>query len=449
MTLSCFKAYDVRGVVPDELNADVAERIGRAYAQILGPATVILGHDVRLTSPALADALAEGLMAGGADVVDIGLCGTEEVYFATGHGGHDGGIMVTASHNPMEYNGIKFVREGARPISADSGLLQIRDLAVRGDFDAPGRRGRRAAIDARPDYIRHLLSYVDPERLKPLRIAMNPGNGGAGLIIEALQPHLPFEIVETRFEPDGNFPGGIPNPLLPECREPTANLVRESGAAMGVAWDGDFDRCFLFDENGGFIEGYYIVGLLAAASLRKTSGEKIVYDPRLTWNTLDLVNEAGGTAVLSKAGHSFIKDTMRRQNAVYGGEMSAHHYFREFFYCDSGMIPWLLVAEMLSATGKPLSELVAERMRAYPCSGELNYQVEDTGAVIDRISRTYSATALSIDHTDGVGFEFERWRFNLRPSNTEPVLRLNVEAREDQGLVSLKVAEIEEQIRNR
>ncbi len=442
MTLSCFKAYDVRGVVPDTLNEDIAYRIGRAFAEEIDPGTVVAGHDIRLTSPAIATAVVEGLLDSGVDVFDIGLCGTEEIYFATSHYAMGGGIMVTASHNPMQYNGIKFVREESRPVSADTGLTAIRDRANAGVFRPKPKRGGLQTLNARQDYIEHVLSYVDRHRLKPLKIAMDAGNGGAGLVARALAGHLPFEIVEINFEPDGLFPNGIPNPLLPERRTACIEGVRTHGADMGVAWDGDFDRCFLFDEQGAFIEGYYIVGLLAEAFLRKHPGANIVYDPRLVWNTIDLVKQAGGTPIQSKAGHSFIKASMRENQAVYGGEMSAHHYFRDFFYCDSGMIPWLLVAELLSATGRPLSELVEERVSAFPCSGEINFEVSDVHQTLDAINRRYADTALAVDNTDGLGFEFGKWRFNLRPSNTEPVIRLNVETRNDAALMRRKVEEL-------
>lgn len=442
MTLSCFKAYDVRGVVPDTLNEDIAYRIGRAFVDVLGASRVVVGYDVRLSSPGLANALAEGLMAAGADIYDIGLCGTEEVYFATSHFEMDGGIMVTASHNPMDYNGMKFVREGARPISGDSGLFDIRDRAAAAEFAAADRHGARHALEARPAYVQHVLGYVDVANLKPLKIAMDAGNGGAGIVAAELAKSLPFEIVPVHFEPDGHFPNGIPNPLLPEGRDACIQAVRASGADMGVAWDGDFDRCFLFDEQGHFIEGYYIVGLLAEAFLRKHPGEKIVHDPRLTWNTIDVVRKAGGAPVESKTGHAFIKERMRLENAIYGGEMSAHHYFRDFAYCDSGMIPWLLVAELISTRGKPLSELVGERMRLFPCSGEINFRVTNVEVALDLVLSNYGQHAQAINRTDGLSLEFSDWRFNLRGSNTEPLLRLNVESREDSALMEAKTREI-------
>ena len=439
--MKCFKAYDIRGKLPDELNEDIAYRIGRAYAEFLKPRKVIVGRDVRLSSEALSAALASGLKDGGAEVYDIGLCGTEEVYFATFSEKMDGGIMVTASHNPMDYNGMKLVREGSRPISGDSGLKEIQRLAEEGDFpEVP--KGQILTLDVKEKYIRHLLSYVDVSRLKPLKVVVNAGNGCAGPSIDLLEKELPFEFIKVHHEPNGNFPNGIPNPLLPENRSATADAVLKNRADVGIAWDGDFDRCFFFDEQGRFIEGYYIVGLLAIALLAQNSGGKIIHDPRLTWNTIDMVQNAGGIPVQSKTGHAFIKERMRKEDAVYGGEMSAHHYFREFAYCDSGMIPWLLVLAIMSKEGVKLSELVDERIRLFPASGEINRVVSDPDAVMRKMEEEYTACGGTIDRTDGLSIEFPEWRFNLRPSNTEPVLRLNVESRGNQQLMEKKTAEI-------
>ncbi len=440
--LACFKAYDIRGRIPDELNEDLAYRIGRAYAALLQPRRVAVGHDVRLTSPALSAAVADGLMDGGADVLDIGRCGTEEIYFAAFHHRLDGGIMVTASHNPMDYNGMKLVREQARPVSGDSGLFAIRDLAASGEFPTSSRRGALTHRPDKSDYIAHLLSYIDPGALEPLKIVVNAGNGGAGSIIDALEPHLPFQFIKIHHEPDGAFPHGIPNPLLPECRDATAQAVREHDADLGLAWDGDFDRCFFFDASGRFIEGYYLVGLLAETLLARQPGAKIIHDPRLTWNTLSQVRAAGGVPVQSKTGHAFIKERMRLEDALYGGEMSAHHYFRDFAYCDSGMIPWLLVAEQLCRAGQPLAALVDARMRAFPCSGEINFRVADAPAKIREILAAYADQNPALDETDGVSLEFPDWRFNLRCSNTEPLLRLNVETRGDAELLEYRTGEL-------
>jgi phosphomannomutase len=439
---AAFKAYDIRGRVPDELNEDVSYRIGRAYAQWCHSSRVVIGRDVRLTSAALAAALARGLNDGGADVWDLGLCGTEEVYFATFHEEMDGGIMVTASHNPMDYNGMKLVREGSRPISGDSGLREIARAAIRNDFPVPGRRGTTVPLDVRGKYIQHLLGYIDPGVLRPLRVVVNAGNGCAGPILDELALRLPFELVKVHHEPDGTFPNGIPNPLLPENRAATSEAVRRHGAAVGLAWDGDFDRCFFFDEQGHFIEGYYIVGLLATALLARNPGGRIIHDPRLTWNTIDMVTRAGGVPVMSKTGHAFIKERMRLEDAVYGGEMSAHHYFREFAYCDSGMIPWLLVLELMSTSGLTLAELVGERMGLFPASGEINRRLGAPAAVLEGIRKAYVAAAHGIDATDGLSMEFADWRFNLRSSNTEPVVRLNVESRGDEALMRRKTEEI-------
>ena len=442
MPLPCFKAYDIRGRVPDELNTDIAYRLGLAYAEKFHPRKVALGRDVRHSSEALLHALAQGLVARGVDVVDIGLCGTEEVYFAAFQPGMDGGIMITASHNPMDYNGMKLVRGGAIPISGDSGLRELEAMTAASSAKAPAGSPAMTAHSYRSDYIKHLLGYVNSDRLKPLKIVVNAGNGVAGVVIDALEPHLPFEFIKVHHEPDGNFPHGIPNPLLRETRAPTTDAVRKHKADFGVAWDGDFDRCFLFDENGGFIEGYYIVGLLAEAMLKLEPGAKIIHDPRLTWNTIDIVKSAGGRPIQSKTGHAFIKERMRAENAIYGGEMSAHHYFRDFAYCDNGNIPWLLVAALISDSGKTLSQLIGDRMRKFPASGEINRKVADVGATIDRIEAHYARGALTMDKTDGVSIEFSDWRFNLRGSNTEPVLRLNVESRGDEELMRAKTAEI-------
>jgi phosphomannomutase len=424
------------------LNEDVAYRVGRGYAQFLSPKRVVVGRDIRLSSAALTDALCRGLTDSGVDVYDIGVCGTEGVYFATFDGGYDGGIMVTASHNPSDYNGMKFVREESKPISGDNGLEAIRGFAERGEFPAPVRPGVRRSVDIMQAYVAHLLSYVTIPTLKPLRVVVNAGNGGAGLIVDALEPHLPFEFIKVHHEPDPQFPNGVPNPMLEANRAPTVAAVREHHADFGIAWDGDFDRCFMFDEQGAFIEGYYIVGLLSGALLKGEPGGKVVHDPRLTWNTREVVAASGGEAVLSKSGHAFIKERMREVDAVYGGEMSAHHYFRRFAYCDSGMIPWLMVAQILSNTGQPLSRLVKERIGLFPVSGELNYRVPNVVATIAAVVAEYGPRALSEDRTDGISYEFADWRFNLRSSNTEPLIRLNVEARGSGELVRRRTDEL-------
>jgi phosphomannomutase len=447
--LTCFKAYDIRGELGDELNDDIAYRIGRAYGEYLMPKTVVVGGDVRLTSESLKMALAQGLRDAGVNVLDIGMTGTEEVYFATFNLPADGGIEVTASHNPMNYNGMKLVREGSKPISGDTGLLAIKALAEKNEFlpVSDEQRGDYQKISILSDYVDHLLGYIKPENFKPLKLVINSGNGAAGHVIDAIEArfnalNIPVSFIKVHHQPDGHFPHGIPNPLLPECREDTAIAVKKHNADMGIAFDGDFDRCFLFDENGQFIEGYYIVGLLAEAFLQKEPGAKIIHDPRLTWNTVDIVKSNNGQPVMSKTGHAFIKERMRKEDAVYGGEMSAHHYFREFAYCDSGMIPWLLVSELLCVKNKTLSQLVGDRMAAYPASGEINRKLTNPQQAIARVRENYASQATNVDLTDGVSMEFSNWRFNLRTSNTEPVVRLNVESIGDEALMKAKTDEI-------
>jgi phosphomannomutase len=442
--LTAFKAYDVRGRIPDEIDEALAYDIGRAYAGFVQPRTVAVGYDIRRTSPQLARALTRGLTESGVDVLDIGLCGTEGSYFATWQWQLDGGIMVTASHNPPDYNGMKFVREGARPISADTGLKDIEAAIAAGKYPArAAQAGTLQGLDIRARFVQHLLGYIDPDRLKPLKVVVNAGNGGAGLIVDLLQPHLPFDFIKLNHRPDGSFPHGVPNPMLEENRETTRKAVLAAGADVGLAWDGDYDRCFFFDEEGTFIEGYYLVGLLAEVFLKREAGARIVHDPRLTWNTIDVVTRAGGVPVLSKSGHAFIKQKMREVDGAYGGEMSAHHYFRTFAYCDSGMIPWLLVLQVICESGKSLSQLVGDRMRLFPASGEINTHLEgDSRAVIARVQKVYADGALNVDFTDGLSVEFAQWRFNLRGSNTEPLVRLNVESRGSTALMQEKTEEL-------
>ncbi|MFA0608560.1 phosphomannomutase CpsG [Vibrio sp. 10N.222.49.B4] len=450
--LTCFKAYDIRGQLGSELDNDIAYRIGRAYGQFLksesvDEKTIVVGGDVRLTSEELKLSLANGLMEAGVHVLDIGLSGTEEIYFATFHLGVDGGVEVTASHNPMDYNGMKLVREGARPISGDTGLRDIQTLAENNDFIDVPVKGTYKQINVLKEYTDHLMGYITPANIKPMKLVINSGNGAAGHVIDALEErfqalNIPLELIKVHHEENGNFPNGIPNPLLPECRADTANAVKEHKADMGIAFDGDFDRCFLFDENGDFIEGYYIVGLLAEAFLQKEKGAKIIHDPRLSWNTIDVVSKADGVPVMSKTGHAFIKERMRKEDAIYGGEMSAHHYFRDFAYCDSGMIPWLLVTELLSVKSMKLSETVSERISAYPSSGEINSKLDNPQESIAKVLESYKPDALVFDETDGISLEFADWRFNLRSSNTEPVVRLNVESRSDIELMEEKTKKI-------
>jgi len=436
--LTCFKAYDIRGKLGTELNEEIAYKVGRAYGQIYQPKTIVIGCDIRLTSEALKQATIRGLNDAGVDVLDLGMTGTEEVYFAAFHLDVQGGIEITASHNPMDYNGMKLVRENARPISADTGLKDIQSLAESEQFIEVEKKGSVQKYNILPEFIEHLLTYIDPSKIRPLKLVMNAGNGAAGHVVDAIEEkfkalNIPVEFIKIHNHPDGTFPNGIPNPILVENRDSTRNAVLIHHADMGIAWDGDFDRCFLFDEKGQFIEGYYIVGLLAQAFLLKQAGEKIVHDPRLVWNTLDIIEQYNGIAVQSKSGHAFIKDVMREHNAAYGGEMSAHHYFRDFAYCDSGMIPWLLAILVVSETQQSLSSLVEGMIERFPCSGEINFKVEDTQKTIQKIFDHFADLNPAIDQTDGVSLDFGEWRLNVRASNTEPLLRLNIESRADKN----------------
>lgn len=445
--LTCFKAYDIRGKLGEELNEDIAYRIGRAYAQYLTPKTVVIGGDVRESSESLKAAVARGLMDEGCNVIDIGMTGTEEVYYATQFMCTCGGIEITASHNPIDYNGMKLVRHSAKPISGDTGLFEIKRLAELNQFGHTKTKGTLTYTSNLGKYTEHLLSYINSKNIPPLKLVVNAGNGAAGHVIDALenqfaQSRIPVTFIKIHHQPDSTFPNGIPNPLLPECRAATSQAVIDHKADMGIAWDGDFDRCFLFDENGQFIEGYYIVGLLADAFLEKEPNSKIVHDPRLIWNTIDIVVKRGGESVMSKTGHAFFKERMRKEDAVYGGEMSAHHYFRDFAYCDSGMIPWLLVIELIGLKKQSLSSMVEKRVSAYPSSGEINVKLADPQKTIDRIYHCYLDASTHVDRTDGLSMEFADWRFNLRSSNTEPVVRLNVESRANLELMNKQTAEL-------
>ncbi len=476
-SITCFKAYDVRGELNTQLNEEVAYRIGKAFAQELNAKSVVVGGDIRKTSTPLKLALSAGLIDGGASVIDIGMAGTEEIYFATSHLNVDGGIEVTASHNPINYNGMKMVKAQSVPISGDTGLHAIKDRAESYPQDEVDERLMHftkgepvnskqfvegvAHVDVvslnatgcfkehsvLAEYVEHILSYVDLTHFTPLKLVVNAGNGAAGKALDAFEKafktkNVPIDFIKINHEPDGDFPNGIPNPLLPENRAETANAVIQNNADFGIAWDGDFDRCFLFDAKGQFIEGYYIVGLLAEAFLEKEQGASIIYDPRLYWNTEAIVEAKQGVPVKSKTGHAFIKERMRKEDAVYGGEMSAHHYFRDFAYCDSGMIPWLLVAELVCSKKQSLEDMVAQRIKAYPSSGEINSKLKDADAALERVLAKYKDEATAIDETDGIGLEFGNWRFNLRKSNTEPVIRLNVESKGDIPLMEEKTAEL-------
>ncbi len=443
---SGFGAYDIRGIYPESINQELAYRVGRIFPELFNAKKIAVGHDIRLSGSTLFDALARGLTESGCDVYDIGQCGTEMIYFATGFHDFDGGIMITASHNPKEYNGMKFVGKGVRPIAPKTGLLAVKAAVEDESRDWSFRKatGTVRRIDILPDYIKCLLSYVDVKNLKPLKVVINTGNGSAGPIINELEKFLPFEIVKVHNNPNGYFPNGVPNPLLQDARAETSKAVIESGAACGIAFDGDFDRCFLFDETGGFIEGYYMVGFLAEAFLEKNCDEKIIYDPRAIWNTIDIVENLGGKPIMSRSGHVYIKELMRAENAIYGGEMSAHHYFRDFYYCDSGMIPWLLILELLCKSDKKFSELMADRIAKYPVSGEINTKVSSTEKVKEimaKIEKIYGAGG-RVYRIDGLSIDFDDWRFNLRGSQTEPFIRLNVESRGDKKLMETKRDEL-------
>ncbi|BCE00614.1 phosphomannomutase CpsG [Marinicellulosiphila megalodicopiae] len=445
--LTCFKAYDIRGKLGTELDTSIAYRIGCAYAQVINPTKVVVGEDVRATSNEIKNAFAQGLMDMGVDVLDIGLCGTEEIYFATKFLGISGGAMITASHNPIDYNGLKLVREDSKPVSNDTGLLDIKLSAEKNDFTFADVKGTMSVVDTTKEYIEHLIGYVAIDTLKPMRIVVNGGNGAAAPTLDRLevafkQKNIPIEFIKMNHEPDSTFPNGIPNPLLHEQQAVTGDQVKAHKADLGIAWDGDFDRCFLWDSDGRFIEGYYIVGLLAEAFLLKNPGASIIHDPRLLWNTIDIVEQNGGKAIQSQTGHAYIKEIMRKEDAVYGGEMSAHHYFKDFAYCDSGMIPWLLVVDLLSRRSTDLQTLVSKRMTAYPSPGEINRKVADADVAIVAVRAKFEADSIAIDTTDGVSLSFEQWRFNLRKSNTEPVVRLNLETRGDAVLMQAKTDEI-------
>ncbi len=438
-----FKAYDIRGRVPDELNEDLCYAIGRFFPVQVQAKSVVVGRDARLSGPALLAALIRGLRDAGADVTDAGVCGTEEIYHATANFGFGGGIILTASHNPADYNGMKLVRAGAVPVSGDSGLFDLRDKVLSGKLPPTAPQpGTLTQKSFRFEYADFLLRSVDMSKLKPLRIVADAGNGCAGPVLDLLQASLPCRLIVINGEPDGAFPNGVPNPLLPENRAVTSRAVLEHQADLGLAWDGDFDRCFFYDHQGDFIEGYYMVGLLAQAMLKDAPGSKILHDTRLTWNTIDMVRAAGGLPIETKTGHAFMKERMRAENAIYGGEMSAHHYFRDFAFCDSGMLPWLKLVELLSTSGRSLQELVADCLKNYPCSGEINSRVADAASAVADVRARYATLKPAESHIDGLSMDFGAWRFNLRSSNTEPLLRLNVESRADPELMRRKTEEI-------
>ena len=444
--LNSFKAYDIRGKVPTELNVEMAYKIGRAFANYVNAKKIVVGYDIRKSSLELSEALINGITDSGSDVINIGLCGTEMIYFSTSYFNTDGGIMITASHNPPEYNGMKFVKKDSVPVGYDSGLNKVEEMVVKNNLgEISSKKGSIEKIDVMNDFINHLDKFYDPDKIKPFNVVVNAGNGCAGLALNAIEDRLPIKMIKIFNEPNSDFPNGVPNPLLIENRKPTIDAVLKNNADLGVAWDGDYDRCFFVDEKGDFIEGYYIVGLLAKSILKKHPGEKIVHDPRLTWNTLDIVNHSNGIAVQSKSGHAFIKQKMREVNSIYGGEMSAHHYFRENAYSDSGMIPFLLIMQLMSEENKSISDLVEEMIANYPCSGEINSTIADPAAKIAEIEKLY--TGGKVDKTDGLSVEYDEWRFNLRMSNTEPIIRLNVESKGDVLLMEEKTKELLDLIR--
>ena len=448
LNTKAFKAYDIRGLCPEEVNEELAYRVGKVFCALFGAESVVVGRDIRLTGPKLQSALCDGLQDGGANVIDIGQCGTEMIYFATSYLNADGGIMITASHNPASYNGLKLVRRDARPVGMDTGLKEIEEMVRKDDFPhhlmAGKARGILTGQDILRPYTEHILKYIDLKQLKPVKIVVNPGNGGAGTVVDELEKHLPFQFIKINYEPDGTFPNGVPNPMLEENRKATSDAVVKNQADFGIAWDGDFDRCFFCDETGKFVEGYYLVGLLAENFLHKYPGCKIMYDPRLVWNTEAIVRSHGGIPVRCKSGHAFMKQCMRENDVIYGGEMSSHHYFRDFTFCDSGMITALIVCEMLCSCGKKLSELIGSMEDAFPCSGEINRKVADSKAVLAKLEKKYKEG--KADRLDGLSMEFPNWRFNLRASNTEPVIRLNVETREDRKLLAEKTQELLQEI---
>ena len=445
--INCFKAYDIRGKVPSELDVELVYKIGVAYAKYIDAEKIVIGRDVRRSSDALFDALSKGLNDNGVDVIDLGLCGTEMVYYATPALEADGGIMITASHNPPEYNGMKFVKRNSVPVGYDSGLNVVEKMILNNDLSPLSHDpGDTRQHDIMNGFINNLKKFYNVDRINPLKVVVNAGNGCAGLALDKLESKLPIKMIKIFNEPDSDFPNGVPNPLLPENRQSTIDAINQNHSDLGVAWDGDYDRCFLFDEKGNFIEGYYIVGLLAKSILKKNPGEKIVHDPRLIWNTIDVVNKAGGKPVVSPSGHAFIKQKMREVNAIYGGEMSAHHYFRDNAYSDSGMIPFLLIMQLMSEENKPLSKLVEEMIESYPCSGEINSKIDNPAKKIEELAKKYSDG--NQDRLDGLSVEYNNWRFNLRMSNTEPIIRLNVESKGDVKLMKEKTEELLRTIRS-
>lgn len=447
--LTCFKAYDIRGELGVNFDVTIAYRIGRAVGQHFGAGTVVMGRDARKTSPELAESVARGVCDAGLSVLDLGMAGTEEMYWAVTEFNSVAGIEVTASHNPINYNGIKIVKSASRPLDDADDFQIIKHLAEVADWtEGPGVLDiKDISVEARTKYVRQVLSFIDLGTLRPLRVVINSGNGAAGPTFDAIARELglhgsPIEFIRVHHEPDYTFPNGIPNPILPENHSATGDIVLREGADLGVAFDGDFDRCFFFDESGRFVPGEYVVGLLASIFLDRELGAKIVHDPRVVWNTQDIVSERAGIAVQSMTGHAFIKETMRSTGSVYGGEMSAHHYFRDFAYCDSGMVPWLLIVELISKSGFSLGDWVSDRFDRFPSSGEINFTVKDAVTTIARVNEAYKSKALSINDMDGLSFDFGSWRFNIRQSNTEPLVRLNIETRGNTSKLEQRISEL-------
>ena len=422
-----FKAYDIRGIYPEEINEETCYRIAQAYVEFVKPKVMVLGKDVRLSSPSLWQAAARGITDAGVDVIDIGTISTDMLYLAVAKYGFDGGITISASHNPVEYNGMKIVRERAIPISSDTGLKDILEIVLRDEKIVHEKKGRIVQKEIMEDYLNHVRSFIEVSKIKPFKVVANANFGLAGEVVEKLTRDIPVEIIGINFTPDGSFPKGRPDPLIPQNREETINKIKDTGADFGVAWDADADRCFFFDEKGKFIEGYFITALLARTFLERRPGSKIIFDPRLTWANIDTVRDNGGIPIINKCGHSFFKDRMRRENAVFAGEMSAHYYFKDNFFADNGMIPFLVMLEILSTTGKTMSQLVEPLKDRYAVSGEINREVKNTKKILEGMEDQYKDAV--VDHLDGLSIEYPDWRFNVRPSNTEPLLRLNLEAK--------------------
>ncbi len=420
-----FKAYDVRGVYPDELDEEGAYAVGRAYVEHFRPKRIAVGRDMRLSSPTMSAALIEGAVDGGAEVLDLGLVGTEMVYFAVGELGLDGGVCVTASHNPKQYTGMKIVREGALPVGGESGLLDVRDRALQA-FDPPGKRGQAVAKDIWGGFVEKVLSFVDVGAIEPLKVVVDAANGMAGAMLPPVLERLPIEAVRCYFEPDGSFPNHEPNPLLPENREFIVAKTLEERADLGVAYDGDADRCFFVDDTGEFVPGDFVTALLAESILQKEGGGSVIYDVRASRAVPQTIERAGGTALMNRVGHAYIKHRMREEGAVFGGEVSAHYYFRDFSQADSGVVPFLLLLELISKRGRKLSELLAPYRERFFLTGEINTPVADVAGKLQELREHYADG--TVTDLDGISVDYDDWHFNVRPSNTEPLLRLNLEA---------------------